>query len=203
MIGRETLKKTKVKTDYPFAAIPLIFGIQQFVEGGVWLSIGLPVINQITAYVYLIFAYVLWPIFVPTAILLMENDPLRKRIIKVLVVCGMIAGLTLLYSILSGPVEAQVIQQSVSYSSIGNFPAHTVWLYIIATCFSCMASSHKMVTLFGITLFVSCFTAWQCYANTFVSVWCFFSAILSFMVYLHFQPAHELVRDIKSRMNIA
>lgn len=202
-IGKETLKKPKVKTDIPFASIPLIFGIQQFVEGAVWLSFGMPVINQVLAFVYLLFAYVLWPVFVPVAILLMENDPIRRKLIKIFAVCGMIVGLTLLYSILTGPVEAQVIQQSIGYSSIGNFPRGIVWLYVAATCFSCIASSHKMVVFFGITVFISGFTAWQCYANSFFSVWCFFAAILSFMVYLHFQPADQLVRQIKERLKIA
>jgi hypothetical protein len=203
IIGKETLKKPKVKTDIPFASIPLIFGIQQFAEGAVWLTIGIPGLNQILALVFLIFAYAVWPIFVPVAILLMETDPFRKKLIKVFAVCGMIAGLTLLYSILTGPVEAQVIQQSISYSSIGNFPQGIFWLYLAATSFSCIASSHKMVSFFGVTILVSCFTAYQCYANSFFSVWCFFAAILSFMVYLHFQPVDELFRQIKERLKIA
>jgi hypothetical protein len=203
VIGKETLKKPKVKTDIPFASIPLIFGIQQFVEGAIWLSFGMPVINQVLAFVYLVFAYVLWPVFVPIAILLMETDPLRQKIIKAFAVCGMIAGMTMLYSILTGPVEAQVIQQSISYSSVGNFPEAIFWLYLAATCFSCIVSSHRMVTLFGITILVSCFTAYQCYASSFFSVWCFFAALLSFMVYLHFHPADELMRQIKERFKIA
>lgn len=203
IIGKETLKKPKVKTDIPFASIPLIFGIQQFVEGAVWLSIGMPVINQVLAFIFLFFAYVVWPVFVPVAILLMEIDPRRKKLIKIFAVCGMIAGMTMLYSILTGPIEAQVIQQSISYSSIGNFPQAIFWLYLAATAFSCVASSHKMVSFFGITILISCFTAYQCYANSFFSVWCFFAAILSFLVYLHFHPANQLVRDIKTRLKIA
>jgi len=203
IVGRETLKKPKVKSDYPYASIPLIFGIQQFVEGGVWLTIGIPAINHVIAFVYLVFAYVVWPVFVPIAILLMENDPIRKKIIKIFAVCGMIAGLMMLYSILSGPIEAQIIQNSISYSSIGNFPQGLFWLYVAATCFSCIASSHRMVVLFGIIILASGFTAYQCYANSFFSVWCFFAAILSFIVYFHFRPANDLVREIKNRLKIA
>jgi hypothetical protein len=203
MIGRETVKKPKVITDYPYASIPLIFSVQQFTEGAVWFTINMPVINHILAFVYLFFAYVVWPVFVPIAVLLMENNPLRQKSLKLFAVLGMITGLTLLYSILSGPVEAQIIQNSLSYSSIANYPPGIFWMYLAATGVSCLVSGHRMVTLFGITILIASFTSWQCYANTFISVWCFFSAILSFIVYLHFQPVGELVRGIKARLNIA
>jgi hypothetical protein len=203
VIGKETLKRPKARTDLPFASIPLIFAVQQFVEGAVWLSFGIPAVNRGLAFVYLFFAYALWPVFVPIAILLMEKDRVRKKLLRLFVVCGIIAGLTMLFSILTGPVEAEVIQQSISYNSIGDFPPGIFWVYIAATCFSCIASSHRIVILFGITLFISCFTAYQCYAGSFVSVWCFFAALLSFLVYLHFHPANELLRDIKNRLKIA
>lgn len=203
LIGKETLKKPKVRSDYPYASIPAIFAVQQFTEAAVWLTFGMPVINQVLAFIYMFFAYVLWPVFVPVAILLMETSPLRKRLIKIFAVCGMIVGLTMFYSMFTGPVEAQVIGQSISYTSIGNYPHILFWLYAAATCFSCIVSSHRMVTLFGLTLGVSCFTAYQCYANSFFSVWCFFAALLSFLVYLHFHPVEEVVRGIKSRLKIA
>ena len=202
-VGKETLKKPKQKTDIPFASIPLIFGIQQIIEGCVWLSVGMPALNGIISFAFLMFAYVLWPVFVPIAIRLMEKDALRKKILEPFVAMGLLTGIVLFYSIITGPVSAQAVQFSLSYSSTGNFPGFTIWLYVAATCLSCLVSSHKMVNLFGITLFASCFTAYQCYASSFVSVWCFFAALLSFIVYLHFSPLNDVVRDIKARLKMA
>ena len=37
-LGVATLRATQRKAEIPFATIPLLFGIQQFVEGVLWLS---------------------------------------------------------------------------------------------------------------------------------------------------------------------
>jgi hypothetical protein len=69
-----------------FASIPLIFGVQQIAEGILWLT--LPnseylTIQKIFTYVYLFFAQIVWPIWVPIAILLLEKEATRKNIQKV------------------------------------------------------------------------------------------------------------------------
>ena len=78
--GAVTIKKAKTKSEIPFATIPLLFGVQQFVEGAVWLSFqySAQIFNQMATYAYLGFAYVLWPIFVPLSVGLLETDPRRK-----------------------------------------------------------------------------------------------------------------------------
>jgi hypothetical protein len=38
-VGVVTLKKTENKKEIPFAAIPLLFGIQQLIEGVIWLTL--------------------------------------------------------------------------------------------------------------------------------------------------------------------
>ena len=47
VVGGLTLAKVKNKSELPFASIPLLFGIQQAIEGAVWLSFGSPVLNTI------------------------------------------------------------------------------------------------------------------------------------------------------------
>ena len=48
-----------------FALIPLFFGIQQFIEGFIWLGIngGQHTITKTLAYLYLFFAFSFWPVF--------------------------------------------------------------------------------------------------------------------------------------------
>jgi hypothetical protein len=202
-IGKETLKKAKVKSEIPFASIPLIFGIQQIIEGLVWLSVGIPSLNHIAAFAFLIFAYVFWPSFAPVAVLLMEKDPSRKKFLKFFIFIGIIVSVTLFYSIIKGPVSAQIIQNTISYSSANTFPFIMGYLYIAATSLCFLFSTHKMLKVFGVTLFVSSFTAYQCYVTSWISVWCFFAAILSFIVYLHFAPVDDLIREIKTRLKMA
>ncbi len=206
-IGRETVKKTRVKTELPFASIPLIFGIQQFIEGLVWISLGTPMLNlylnHLLSFAFTFFAYVFWPVFVPVAILLMETDLLRRKILKVFACMGFITGIYLFYTMVNLPVTSQIVQNSISYSMGEVYSIPVFFMYLAATCATCIASSHRMVNIFGITLFASCFFSYQCYTYTFFSVWCFFAALLSFIVYLHFSPLNDVVREIKSRLRMA
>ena len=38
VLGVATLRATQRRSEIPFAAIPLMFGLQQMVEGALWLS---------------------------------------------------------------------------------------------------------------------------------------------------------------------
>lgn len=206
LAGKETLKKVKEKSDLPFASIPMIFAVQQGVEGLVWISLTNPLLNGLSgllSFAFTMFAYVLWPIYVPITMLLMEHDRTRRRILKVLACMGFIAGTYLFYTMVSRGVTSQIIGGSISYSSYSAYPLPIFAMYFAATCLSCLVSSHKMVNLFGITLFASCFFTYQCYTSTFYSVWCFFAALLSFIVYLHFSPLNDVVRGLKERFKMA
>lgn len=79
--GVLTLRHVKSKSTLPFAFIPLLFGIQQIIEGIIWISFGSPVLHNVVTYLFVMFSHVLWPVFVPTTIWLMEKDPERKKIL--------------------------------------------------------------------------------------------------------------------------
>ncbi len=185
-VGGVTMKKARIKNEIPFAAIPLLIGMQQIAEGIVWLSFGIPLLNQISTFFFAMFAFVIWPIYVPFAILMIETDPSRKKILKFFQLSGIIAGMILLYAIIRGPVASQINQNSISYTFYDVQPIFTAIFYMISTVFSCLFSSHRTINIFGVTLFFSCFFAYECYTYAFFSVWCFFAAILSIIVYLHF-----------------
>jgi len=80
-IGVISLKQVKTASQIPFASIPLIFAAQQFTEGVLWLALPSStnlILQTITTYIFLFFAQVLWPIWVPFSILKLEMDK-RKR----------------------------------------------------------------------------------------------------------------------------
>ena len=61
-IGTVTLRMARCPAERPYAAIPLLFAIQQLVEGVVWLSFGGPAwLNFVATQVYSFFSHVLWP----------------------------------------------------------------------------------------------------------------------------------------------
>ncbi len=79
--GIYSLRQVRSSSAVPFASIPLLFGIQQIVEGVVWLSFGSVTLHSIATTMFVMFSHVFWPIFVPLAIWLIEKNPIRKKMI--------------------------------------------------------------------------------------------------------------------------
>lgn len=187
--GAVTLSETKTKRDISFASIPLLFGIQQIIEGGVWLSFqyGLPFLNQIATYTFLFFGYVFWPIFVPFSVGLLETDLHRRRILYIFQFVGIAIGLYLLYFIVKNPVTSQIVNKSITYSMPEQYGVLLVGMYVLATCVSCLFSTHRIINLLGVLATLSLAIAYYFFTASYVSVWCFFAAILSIVVYLYFK----------------
>lgn len=186
--GVATVKMTKKKAEIPFAMIPLLFGAQQIVEGLLWLSFEfeMPLLNTLMTYLFTLFSHVLWPIYVPFSIGLIETVLWRKKVIWGFQAIGVALGMYLLYSIVNFPVIS-IIGENMVYvlPYVREHPAMD--LYLAATCAAPLFSSHNFVRIFGVMTFLLFFAALWFYAVAIFSVWCFFSAILSVFIYLHFK----------------
>ena len=181
--GVVTISEAKTKAELPFASIPLLFGVQQLIEGVVWLSFGNTAFNVLATYSYSLFSHVLWPILVPFSVLLLETNPTRKKILWVLSFIGLMVGLYLLYFIVTEPITSEIVDKSIAYKSPHLFLYPMLFCYFLATCVSCFFSSHKIVNLFGIVALIAAAVSAWFFTETFLSVWCFFAAILSVLVY--------------------
>lgn len=189
--GGLTMMQAKTKAELPFASIPLLFGIQQAIEGVVWLSFDAPLLHTIATYAYMTFSHVLWPIFVPVSIMLLETDQFRKKILWMFSLAGSAVGAYLAYYIITDVVTVQVINQSLCYYSPNSYPFLIMTFYLMTTCGSCFFSSHRIINLFGIVLSLSFIIAAGFFFETFFSVWCFLAAILSVLVYWYFKEEHK------------
>lgn len=188
-VGVVTIKKAKTKKELSFASIPLLFGAQQFIEGAVWMSFqySAQIFNHIATYAYLGFAYVLWPIFVPLSVMLLETDSHRKNILYAFQFIGLAVGAYLFYFIVSNPVASQIVNKSIVYSMPEKYGVLLVGMYLLATCVSLLFSSHRIINVIGVLIAVSFAITYYFYTASYVSVWCFFSAILSIAIYLYFR----------------
>jgi hypothetical protein len=186
-VGVATLKKTEAKTELPFAMIPLLFGIQQLTEGVIWLTFShdAPLLKRTMTYLYSGFSHVLWPMYVPFAIGIMEAVRWRKKAIFKFQAAGIAVGLYLLYFIMTSPVVAEVVGSHIVYVSPHFHLIPMILFYLSATCVSCFFSSHKFVKLFGVLALLSYIAAYLTYVKAVTSVWCFFAAILSVLIYIH------------------
>ncbi len=177
-----------VKTFFPIALIPLLFAIQQFIEGFVWLGLRdhmslNPESLETLSYLYLFFAYAFWPFWVPLAISIFDE---KKRILFLsLTVIGFVFFVTMISHILIHPgiLNTRIVNCSICYlhSETFNFD-WGIFLYLTLTCGSLIISSWKHVKILGWIILVSATIAFFIYNTTFASVWCFFSAIISLYI---------------------
>ena len=186
-IGVAALRNTQHRNELPFAMIPLLFGVQQLTEGVVWLTFGrdVPLLKHVMTYAFASFAYVVWPMYAPFALAVLEKVQWRKRAIFAFLGAGIVVAVYLLNNITTGPVVATVVGKHIVYVAQPiSWPAVPV-LYLAATCVSGFFSSHLFVRLFGVLALVAAIVAYVVHVEALVSVWCFFAAVLSTLIYCH------------------
>jgi len=183
VLGVAALVHSKAKKNVLLASIPLLFGIQQLIDGLVWLSFSLPVLHTVAVFAYVFFAQVFWPIFIPIAVLLSEQNNARKMLLRMLAFVGASVGIFFSYYLLYGNVTAQIVNHCVAYDTHHAYRFTVLAFYIIAVCGAFFVSSQRFLRIFGFLVLASFFISGWLYLETFSSTWCFFAAILSALLY--------------------
>ncbi|MFO0765140.1 MAG: DUF6629 family protein [Patescibacteria group bacterium] len=186
-IGVYSLVKAKPK-ERLLALMPLLFAIQQIIEGIQWLSIGQGATCQMAGYGFLFFAFILWPIYAPLASMSIEPDAARRATLQRLVPFGIVLALLLIGLTLMRSLSIQVYDKAIFYN-IG-WPASVLgvvaFLYACYTSLVFFLSSHFWVRLLGVVSLFSAAIAAYVYMVSFTSVWCFFEAVLSSIIAIYF-----------------
>jgi hypothetical protein len=202
-IGILSIKKAQSSTQLFFASIPFIFGVQQITEGFLWLSLVNPTytsLKQGSIYLFLFFAQVVWPVWVPFAIIKLEPPKRRGLAGRILVVIGTVVSIYLAYCLLTFPVEAKIIGNHISY--IQHYPTaisnYCGFLYVVATIIPSFISPNSRMWLLGTAILISYIITTIFYTDYVVSVWCFFASIISIVILaiLHEQKHSPINKQI-------
>jgi hypothetical protein len=192
-IGIATIKKVHNPSQLVFASIPLFFGVQQIVEGCLWLTIPYPeygFAQKIGTYIFLIMADVLWPTIIPLSVLLMEENHKRKRVLRILLGTGIFLSLYYVYCLLFYNVTPQIMGYHIQYNT--DFPVSlsmpAFLIYLIVTITPLFISGIKRTHLMGILMFLSCLVTAIFFTQYLTSVWCFFAALISGVIKKRIQP---------------
>jgi hypothetical protein len=188
IIGVASIKKVKNPNHYLFASIPIIFAVQQFSEGVLWLTLPYPeyhLLQYLATYTFLIFAQTIWPICVPLSFLMFDKKNKFIDIHRLLVLCGTITSLYLSYAMISFEVKAEIVEHHIVYHQDYPLEDHYIiaTLYLLAIIIPPFLFKIKKMIYLGLAILVSCIITTLFYENYLVSVWCFFSSIISVFIY--------------------
>jgi hypothetical protein len=194
VIGVACLARASSAREWPVAAAPLIFALQQSIEGLLWLNLletpeGWR--SQGLTSLFLFFAEVFWPIYVPIAVLLIEPSRERRRLIYVCLTAGLSVGAHLLWGVLTLPHAAKIIDDHIVYFTEQKASNIVAAAYLASTALPLMLSSRRTVAMLGAIVFVGSIVAYVVYWDAFVSVWCFFAAATSGVILFHFEQSRR------------
>ncbi len=170
----------------PVAAIPLLFGIQQFCEGLVWVGIGRGELElaRSAALAYLFFALAFW---LPFCALLLETRRNIRLTLAILALLGLLGGAILFVPVVLTPdaLRPSVVQHSIHYdyadSPALNLAPQVVWhmFYVAVVALPMILLKDRRLMGFSTLLVVSAVTSHIYFFYAFASIWCFFAALLS------------------------
>ena len=200
-MGIATLRVAVSRSQFFLAAIPILFAIQQFSEGIIWLGLNGDLVPNLMLFAseatFLVFAFLIWPVWIPLSIMLAEKNLFRKRVLMATLAGGVVLTyMNLMYGLSQPEVSVKVMNHSIQY--VGNAPKQ-IFFYPFVTLLPCFISSIKNMPAFGIFIVVAYVVAEYFYSTNFVSVWCFFSALTSVSLYKILKDlAASEVNDISS-----
>ncbi len=185
ILGYQKAEGNKVKS---LAWIPICFGIQQFSEGWVWLSLTnetLAPYLSIFSYVFVFFAWIVWPLLIPFLLFRIETNDTRKRYLKYFYWLGWVVSGTLLIVAVNNGVDGSIQDCAIQYDFIQHWKPWR-WFgitYLITTVLSTFVSRIPRIGWFGGLNLLSYFITQLYWHDQLISVWCFLSAIASIVIY--------------------
>ena len=187
-IGVAAINEVHKPSQIVFASIPLFFGVQQISEGFLWLALANPEhgnVQKISTYIFLVMARVIWPTMLPLSVLLMEENKKRKKILTILLAMGLSVSLYYAYCLLFLSVTSQIAGYHIQYiSDFSESLAVLVFvIYFIAAITPLFISSIKRTRLLGVLMFLSCLVTAIFFVQYLTSVWCFFAALISGVIF--------------------
>jgi hypothetical protein len=187
-IGVANLSKVLNPSHRLFAGIPLLFGVQQIAEGFLWVTLPSSVngnIQQLAAYIFLLIALVIWPVILPLSVFKMEEKGKRRKILKIFLGLGILLAAYYGYCMAVIGVRPEINCYHIIYK--GDFPSVFIipafLLYVVVTVTPLFISSLKGCSFMGLLTLFSCAVSAVFFRLYLTSVWCFFAAILSGIIY--------------------
>ncbi|HEY8887756.1 MAG TPA: DUF6629 family protein [Gallionella sp.] len=178
-----------------WAMVPVFFGLQQAFEGRVWQELDAGDAGAAVPFAlgFHFFSHFLWLWWFPLGSYLVEPGKIRRKVFAGCAVFGAFAG-TLVFSVMLFHPEWMLVgvrEHSITYSfsvpwrSSIHLPITPAALYVLTILVPLFFSSHRLIRIFGVLTALSSVLASEVYGYAYISVWCFFAAVLSlYLIYM-------------------
>lgn len=180
-----------------FALIPLLFAMQQFLEGIVWLLGGAECANhaRYPALGYLFFSHLFWLIWSPLSCYAVETNLTKKKTFYLLIFVGGACGLSIYvpFLLVEDWMTIVLMKHSIVYSTVLLYDQYIprkllTLFYIFIIIFPLISVSDPHLKYFGFLILAAVVITIVFFDYAFISKWCYFSAVFSlFIVYMFFR----------------
>lgn len=200
--GAFTITRCPEPCYLPLAVMPLGFGIHQTIEGIVWLEIAqspTATASGLMPSLFMLFATILWPVFVPAAVLSEARSPARRRVLGFLTAIGFLIACVFVARLLTAETTAQIMEHHIQYMGTITSPPENTALHMLlaisqnqlvllpyaaVVVTSLLLSSLKAVQGFGVLVALNLIAVLILDRPVLISVWCFFAAVGSILIVL-------------------
>jgi len=170
------------------ASLPLLLGAHQVVEAFVWWGLQGEVphgVGRAALWTYLLVALVILPLYIPSAVFVLERARRRRWEIAPFVAMGAGVAVTLLVAMVRGPVVATLGHYRLGYCVGTGIGGSITALYVVAVCGALILSGHRLLVVFGVAnLAVLPIIVWLA-ADGFASLWCAYAALAAGVIALY------------------
>jgi len=195
-IGVATARRVQNPSQKLFAGIPFLFAFQQCAEGVLWLTLGSGGNSEIQAaavYIFLLTALVIWPVMIPLSLLRLEGDEKKKKIIRRFLFAAVLLSAYYAFCLLPFNISPHIRDFHIQY--VSDFPVSlrlpVFAIYLLVTITPLFVSTVKGMSFFAVLICLSCLVTGIFYREFLTSVWCFFAAMISIVVYVIIRESNE------------
>jgi len=194
-VAVDTVRHVAQPREILLGSLPALFAMHQFSEMFVWWSLDDAVsteLGRVMMWVYLTFALVVLPSYVPAAIAFVEPDERRRRAMWGMFGIGVVTSTVMAWQLYDGTAEARDSDLHIQYVFGLQWPILVVAGYLVATCTPLLLASWSSLRWYGVANVVAVGVVGAFAIGGIVSLWCFWAAACSFAIAVNMRRRRDL-----------
>lgn len=178
------------------SALPMLFGIQQLLEGFVWIAGTNQAYEQVKTFSlgYMFLTWIAWPIWIPVSLYFLESHHRRPLYLAFAILGAMLGSVLYVpYFAHEGWLVTRFLQNAIQYDGIELLdlimPRETTnLLYVLIVISPVFLASDRDIRIFGALIIAALAMTYFFFSFAYISVFCFGAAAISlYLTYMIFK----------------